>query len=145
MLASRRWRDWKAPSKIENNIDPPLPKLPKHLSGSFGSDSFRRSGVISISDHDFPHDPTAFRESVVQWLESACVRHPRCFSGVISLHRAYCDWELSHEDVPCPRETFHRLLQDSGFIVINNLVSGLILREDFEGVGKYQHIKNLLC
>jgi hypothetical protein len=66
------------------------------------------------------------------------VLSPRCFGGVNCLHIAFCEWESGHGGVPCNRETFERLLNELGFLVgeVSGviLVSGLILRADFEAV-----------
>jgi hypothetical protein len=85
-----------------------------------------------------PNDPAEWREPFVRWLNSVCVLSPRCFGGVACLHIAFCEWESGHGGVPCTRDTFERLLRELGFLVGEVtglvLVSGLILREDFEAV-----------
>jgi hypothetical protein len=90
------------------------------------------------------HNPAAWREPVAGWLNATCVRHRRCFSGVTSLHRAYCDWEVSNGDAPCPREIFEQLLRESGLLIVNELVSGLILRADLDGLLVYPKVSRLL-
>jgi hypothetical protein len=82
-----------------------------------------------------PVDPAEWREPFVRWLDSACVRAPRCFGGVGCLHIAFCEWAISHDDVPCNRLTFECLLRESGFLFSDGLVSDLILRDDFEAAG----------
>ncbi|HWG21430.1 MAG TPA: hypothetical protein VG225_12940 [Terracidiphilus sp.] len=86
-----------------------------------------------------PHDPAEWRKPFVQWLDSACVLSSRCFGGVGCLHIAFCEWEAGRGGVPCNRKTFERLLSELGFLIGEvrgvMLVSGLILREDFEGAG----------
>jgi hypothetical protein len=83
-----------------------------------------------------PHDPAEWREPVGRWLDSACVRDPRCFGGVAALHIAFCEWESGRGGVPCTRDTFERLLAELGFLTGEVagvvLVSGLTFREDFE-------------
>ena len=83
-----------------------------------------------------PDDPAVWRKSFARWLESTCVRHPRCFGGVGCLHIAFCKWESGRGGVPCSRDTFERLLVESGFLTGEvagvALVSGLTFREDFE-------------
>ena len=74
---------------------------------------------------------------------STCLYHQRCFSGVAHLHRAYCEWELSH-GAPCNRETFETLLREAGFLIVDTMVSGLILREDFDGVRVYPEANRVL-
>jgi hypothetical protein len=86
-----------------------------------------------------PNDPAEWREPFVLWLDSTCVRSPRCFGGVGCLHIAFCQWESGRGGVPCTRDVFERLLTERGFLIgeVSGvvLVSGLILREDFEEVG----------
>ncbi len=86
-----------------------------------------------------PDDPAEWREPFAKWLDSACVRNPRCFGGVACLHIAFCEWEAGRGGVPCNRETFERLLTERGFLVGEVagvvLVSGLTFREDAEAAG----------
>jgi hypothetical protein len=80
------------------------------------------------------HDPAEWRAPFVEWLDSQCALHPRAFGGLVSLHHAFCDWELAQNEVPCTIETFAALLTELGFLMgkIEGtlLVSGLILQED---------------
>jgi hypothetical protein len=100
----------------------------------------------SPSKQDRPiYDPAAWRQPVTEWLHSTCLYHQRCFSGVAHLHRAYCEWELSHDDAPCNRETFQTLLLEAGFLIVDTMVSGLILKEDFDGVRGYPEVNRVLC
>jgi len=61
----------------------------------------------------------------------------------LRLHRAYCEWELSH-GAPCNRETFETLLREAGFLIVDTMVSGLILRGDFDGVRVYPEVNPVL-
>jgi hypothetical protein len=83
-------------------------------------------------------DPAEWREPFIRWLDSACVLSPRCFGGVGCLHIAFCEWEAGRGGVPCTRATFELLLSEFGLLIGEVrgavLVSGLILREDFEAV-----------
>jgi hypothetical protein len=133
------------PQEIENRTDSALTKPPKSTSVGFGGSYSSHSRIVVASDSFPSHDPAAWREPVAEWLYSECVRHPRCFSGFISLHRAYCEWELSHNDAPCRRETFELLLGELGFLIVDKLVSGLILRADLNGSRIYPEIHRLLC
>jgi hypothetical protein len=84
------------------------------------------------------YDPAAWQQPVTDWLHSTCcLYHQRCFSGVAHLHRAYCEWELSHDDPPCNRETFQTLLLEAGSLIVDTMVAGVILIEDFDGVRAY--------
>jgi hypothetical protein len=86
--------------------------------------------------HDPPvHDPDAWREPFARWLDSTCVRDPRCAGGLGCLHIAFCEWAISHDDVPCNRLTFECLVRESGLQISEGLVCGLIFRQDFEAVG----------
>ena len=85
-----------------------------------------------------PDDPAEWREPFVRWLDSACVLSPRGFGGVGCLHITFCEWAAGRGGVPCTRATFELLLSESGLLICEVrgavLVSGLILREDFEAV-----------
>lgn len=82
------------------------------------------------------HDPAERRKRFARWLDSACVRSPRCFGGVSCLHIAFCEWEVQQGGIPSTRDTFELLLTEQGFLIGDVagvvLVSGLIFREDFE-------------
>jgi hypothetical protein len=106
-----------SPLGIFQKIEPPAPRLPE--SGS------------KVPDGIPPHDPAEWRGPFVRWLESSCAYHPRCFGGIGCLHVAFCTWEIAHNGVPCTRDTFERMLEESGHLIAEGLVSGLILREDF--------------
>lgn len=86
--------------------------------------------------------PAEWREPFTRWLDSACVRSPRCFGGVGCLHIAFCEWEVQRGGVPCTRDTFERLLIERGFLIGEVagvvLVSGLIFRDDLEAHKRYQ-------
>ena len=86
-----------------------------------------------------PNDPAEWRKPLTTWLDSACVRHPRCFGGVSCLHAAFCEWEAGRNRVSCNRDTFELLLKELGFLMDEVdgvvLVSGLTFREDAEAVG----------
>jgi hypothetical protein len=152
MLASRRWRDWNPPEKFQESAECELTKLTKR----------GQAGVLSVLSVPIldksktfdapasipPDDPAEWRKPFARWLDSACALSPRCFGGVTALHIAFCEWEDGRGGVPCTRDTFERLLSELGFLVgeVDGvvLVSGLILREDFEACqcgGRGQHTK----
>ena len=87
-------------------------------------------------------DPEEWRSDFVLWLDSDCTLHPRCFSGLSSLHLAFCEWEQARREVPCTRETFAAMLYELGFLMGEvegtTLVSGLILKDDLEATWKIQ-------
>jgi hypothetical protein len=86
-----------------------------------------------------PNDPAEWRKQFARWLDSACVRHRRCFGGVGRLHVAFCEWQARRGGVSCNRDTFELLLKESGFLMGEVagvvLVSGLTFRGDAEAVG----------
>jgi hypothetical protein len=94
------------------------------------------SEIHSPSANIPPHDLAKWREPFTRWLDSVCVRSPRCFGGVVCLHIAFCEWAVRQGGVPCTRESFERLLAERGFLAGEvsgvALVSGLTFREDFE-------------
>ena len=79
-----------------------------------------------------------WREPFARWLNSRCVRDPRCSGGVGCLHLAFCEWTTKHDYVPCNRFTFECLLRESGFLIDEVagvvLVFELIFQDDFEAV-----------
>jgi hypothetical protein len=93
----------------------------------------------SLSRRDMPVYDPAPGSSLLRTgcTQPCCLYHQRCFSGVAHLHRAYCEWELSHDDPPCNRETFQTLLLEAGFLIVDTMVAGVILIEDFDGVRAY--------
>jgi hypothetical protein len=142
MLASRRWRDW-SPSGIiqkspEHQLTKPTKPFHETILSVLSVPILPVSEINAPSASIPPHDPAEWREPFARWLDSACVLSPRCFGGVNCLHIAFCEWESGHGGVPCNRETFERLLNELGFLVgeVSGvvLVSGLILRADFESV-----------
>lgn len=76
------------------------------------------------------------RELFVRWLDAACALHQRAFGGVAALQISFCEWLAAQGEAPCDRETFVGLLQELGLLVGEVagvvMVSGLVLREDFE-------------
>ncbi len=140
MLASRRWRDWNPPGNIEQGPGNELTKPPKPISVSFVSLNLGDSETIEAGGIP-PHDPAEWREPFKRWVRSYCAYHPRCFGGIGCLHLAFCKWEITHNGVPCTRETFERMLEESGHLIADGLVSELILREDFAQANS-EEIKN---
>lgn len=81
-------------------------------------------------------DPAEWRQPFIWWLDSACTLRPRDCGGLNALHRAFCEWEIARDEVPCDRRTFIRMLLELGFLIgeINGtmLVWGLVFRSDVE-------------
>ena len=121
---------------LEKETSVPESKLPTAAKALPAFSDLRASQRIAEPDSIPPNDPAEWRKPFARWLDSACVRHPRCFGGVGCLHIAFCEWESGRGGVPCNRDTFERLLVESGFLTGEVagvvLVSGLTFREDFE-------------
>jgi hypothetical protein len=100
-----------------------------------------KAEIIGLLESDCipPDAPAEWRKPFAKWLDSACMRHPRCFGGVACLHIAFCEWEAGRGGVACNRDTFELLLKELGFLMGEVagvvLVSGLTFREDAEAVG----------
>lgn len=77
-----------------------------------------------------------WREPFTQWIESSCIFHPLWFGGLTCLHRQFSEWMNTRDGDPCDRESFIRLLRESGYLMGRVegtiLVSGLALRDDVE-------------
>ena len=124
-----KWLDWQPRDKIISiSLEPELPKLTKETSVGFVS---ARSGETQIISAPVD-DPAAWREPFQTWLMADCVRHERSFGGIGCLHVHFAEWAITHDAVPCTRDTFERLLSDAGFLLCDGMVSGLILAEDWQ-------------
>jgi len=91
--------------------------------------TLRFSKTFALMDPIPPCDPAEWRKPFARWLDSACVRHPRCFGGVGCLQIAFCEWEAGRDGVPCNRDTFELLLKGSGFLI--GEVAGVLSEEHF--------------
>lgn len=104
-----------------------MEELRKHKAEIIGSIQSRRIQ---------PLDPAQWRKPFALWLDSSCIRNLRCSGGLRCLHIAFCEWECRRGGVPCTRDTFERLLEESYFLMGEVagvvLVSGLVLREDLD-------------
>jgi hypothetical protein len=143
MLATRRWRDWSPLERNEKSPQQEPPKPPKPILSVLSVPTLAASEKNAESNRVPPHDPEEWRAPFVQWLDSACMRHPRAFGGVAALHLDYCEWEIAHDGAPCTRETFEQLLRELGFLMGEvegtALVSGLAFREDL-GSGGIEYV-----
>ena len=149
MQLSRRWLDWTPDNRnsVEQATNEKCPSdlLPKMTKPPLVSGS----GVLSVlsvptlgdSRNEWgsampPTEPDAWREPFAKWLAQSCAEHPRCSGGLNVLHRAYSDWELAHDGVPCPRDVFIVLLMERKFRLIDvqgtALVAGLGLCQDID-------------
>jgi hypothetical protein len=137
MLAIDRWRKWRPLDEKFEEFPECEPSKPSEATFE-GFEGPTSGQIQSFSDTPPDHDPAEWRVPIAQWLNSACVRHPRCFGGVGCLHIAFCEWESGRGGVPCTRATFERLLEGLDFLIGEVagtvLVSGLTFRDDFEVV-----------
>jgi hypothetical protein len=118
---------------------------PKTVSATFREELRQHKPAIialletSILSGPPPADPEAWRQAFIWWLDSDCTLRPRAFGGVNALHRAFCEWEIARDEVPCDRGTFIRLLEELGFFMgeigETTLVWGLMLRSDSQALG----------
>ncbi len=139
MLPSRRWRDWNPPTIFqgcpERELTIPTEPPKASVLSVLSVPSLPVSETNTPSASILPHDSAKLLEPFSRWLDSFCVRSPRCFGGAARLHIAFCEWTVRRGGVPCTRETFERLLTERGFLVgeVSGvvLVSGLTFREDF--------------
>lgn len=143
MQASRRWRDWKPPEKIQDSHTHELTKLtetqPERVLSVLSVDSLAGAKRNAPSASVPEHDPEEWRKPFARWLAVACMRSARCSGGVGCLHLEYCNWEVRQGGVPCTRNTFELLLKEHGIqlaIVVGvAMVSGLAFLEDFMAAG----------
>jgi hypothetical protein len=124
-----KWLDWQPGDEIMSvPTETDVTKLTKpHSVGSVSSTSEKFQIISAPAD-----DPEAWRKSFRTWVKSACVRHARSFGGIGCLHVHFAEWAITHDAVPCTRDTFEVLLSDAGFLFCDGMVSGLILHEDYE-------------
>jgi len=134
MQAVDRWRKWtpkdkkfsKLPSSELTELTKSAPQMKKLISVSFGS-----SNQGQPQDLFTPaHDPAAWAEDFHRWPLVRCCFRDRCFGGIGALHADFCNHQIARNDVPCQRSVFERLLRDAGFLFVDGLVSGLVLKAD---------------
>jgi hypothetical protein len=93
----------------------------------------RQNYVQNAPAPELPADDlAAWRVPFQAWLKSDCVVKDRCFGGIGCLHVHFAEWAITHDAVPCTRDTFERLLSDAGYLYADGFVSSLILAEDWE-------------
>ena len=134
MLEIDRWLKWQPSSKkldVSPGLEPSKPS--KRPSEGFGGAVHEETQ--NFSEHVLS-ESAALHEDFARWLDSACVRAPRCFAGLICLHGHFCEWAVEQGQLPSTRETFKQMLVDGEFLIGEVagvvLVSGLTFREDFE-------------
>jgi hypothetical protein len=74
------------------------------------------------------HDPFDWIGYLQLWLLERCAYHTRFFSGIGTLHVDFAEWATADDSVSCTRRTFELLLRDVGFLFVDGLVSGLVLK-----------------
>jgi hypothetical protein len=90
--------------------------------------------VTEATDDMNSDAPGAWKEDFTRWVSERCInREDRDdWGGIGSLWVDFCEWVVGRDSVPCIRWTFERLLDNAGFLCSDGMVSGLILRRDFE-------------
>jgi hypothetical protein len=139
-----RWRNWTPVKQIvEEHPKTELTKPTKPHSVSFVSSNLQEPQNISGG---MAHQaPDAWAEDFHIWALSQCVYHDRCFGGIRSLHRHFSNWAIAREVDPCTLESFKWLLDNAGFFSADGMVSGLILKEDFDALRGYPEVNRVLC
>ena len=124
-----KWLDWQPGDEIISTFPETSPTKPtkEGFDGSVGS-KVEEPQIISAP----VDDPAAWREPFHAWALSECVFKDRCFGGIGCLHVHFAEWAITHDAVPCTRDTFEVLLSDAGFLFCDGMVSGLILHEDYD-------------
>jgi hypothetical protein len=80
------------------------------------------------------HDPAEWREDFSRWAISRCVFRDRSFGGIAALWRDFCEFQVSRNEVPCTRNTFEALIRDAGFLFVEGLICGLLLKADLHAM-----------
>jgi hypothetical protein len=136
MLTIDRWRNWR-PSDEKfsefSRCEPPKP--PEPTFESFEGSILGK--IPNFSDVPPEDDPAAWSEDFARWQAENCIHREGWddWGGIGSLWVDFCEWTVGRDSVPCTRRTFERLLDDAGFLCSEGMVSGLILRADFDAVG----------
>jgi hypothetical protein len=150
MLTIDRWLKWRPSDEKFSEIsrrEPPKPPEPSFegFEGSISEETPNFSGTpglgasqknIELGSIPTPN-PDAWRADFDRWVSERCIhREGRDdWGGIGGLWVDFCEWVVSCDSVPCTRQTFERLLDDAGFRCSEGMVSGMILRADFEAVG----------
>lgn len=139
MLTIDRWRNWR-PSE-ERFDESPGCEPPKPSKSAFeGFEGSTSEQVQNFSDR--PSDePEAWRPDFNRWMAANCIhREGRDdWGGIGFLHVDFCEWAVSNDSVPCQRGTFERLLLDDGFLCVDGMASGLVLRTDWQAHHRFQN------
>jgi hypothetical protein len=86
---------------------------------------------------------SAAKQDLEPWSEDFSLwRDARCaccdghedWGGVANLHVDFAQWSVDRREVPCTRITFEALLRDSGYLVADGLVQGLILIAELRAI-----------
>jgi hypothetical protein len=118
-MMSDRWRNWT-----------PKPVNPESEASKQGFEGFE--GSIS---RDMSITPVSWGEELHRWMLARCEFKNRCFGGMNSLHRDWCEWIINTRGVVeksdqfLSRTGFYLQISELGFFVADDLVYGLLLRE----------------
>jgi len=134
-----KWLDWQPEDEIISVFpEIELTKLTKPYSVSFVSPIPGSPQIISAPSGC----PERWPDSFTRWLDFACVRQKRSFTGLVSLHRAFGEWQTEHGDwTPTPDEMEKRLVELDflvGEVAGSKLVAGLAFRDDLAAHEAFQ-------
>jgi hypothetical protein len=78
--------------------------------------------------------PDEWAADFVTWIDANCVHRPGKddWTAVSILHIAFCESQIARDSVPCTRAVFEDLLRELGCQFRNGMVSGFLLRVDWE-------------
>jgi hypothetical protein len=68
------------------------------------------------------------------WIQQRCAQRQRHedWGSVGSLLVDFCEWSVNRGEVPCSRDTLEKLLDDAGFVIVNGMARGLVLKVDLQ-------------
>ena len=136
MPSASRWLNWKP----ENANTPALTTDRTARTARSGPSLVQSGSSVSLSvtpiseNRVVIQEPSFWADDFGRWALECCLFRDRCFGGVKALHNHFCDWCNAQGPPGCMLETFEALLEDEGFLLAGGLVSGLVLREDWETV-----------
>jgi hypothetical protein len=138
MLGIDRWLSWRpADEKFDASLECELPKLTEPTSEaadgtsvSSVSSAFRQSqNFLGGMAH---HDHEAWSADFGVWVQARCAHREGKddWGGVGAMVVDFGQWAVRHDSVPCTRQVLEALLREAGFILMDGMVQGLVLRVD---------------
>jgi hypothetical protein len=137
MRFDTRWLEWRAPEETVGSAS--------QTEGGFGTFGTSLPGQI-VNFFPLEAEPTAYEETLGEWVRARCVFSDRAWGGIKAFHRDYAEWcdQVAH-DVPAGLATFEKLLREFCSLVTNNgLIYGVLLKEDWESWKTMTQSKKML-